>query len=352
MYPKIILNYNKLVSNTKLMVEKCHKENISVMAVTKGASGWESVLRAYEEGGVDFIADSRVENFCFDTKLRKVLLRLPQKCQYKEVIKYCDISLNSTLSTVVLLNEEAKSQNKKHGVILMFDLGDLREGIFYKDEYLNTVSEILSLDNIDLVGIGTNLTCYGGVIPTKETLDKLANIGKRIESNFNIELEIKSFGNSSSVYLLGDSSSYEYFNNLRIGEALLLGREAAYGEFIDGMHRDVFKLQCQLIEVYNKPSLPEGEIGMNAFGEKVEFEDKGNMLRGILAIGRQDVNLEDLVPADPNVKLIGSSSDHTIVELMSDHYQVGDIIDFNVTYGSLLSLTTSRYVSRGVEYGK
>ncbi len=352
MYPKIILNYDKLVENTKMLVERCHREGISVMAVTKGASCWQEVQNAYEEGGVDFIADSRIENFCFDTKLRKVLLRLPQQCQYKQVVERCDISLNSSLTTIKALNEEAIKQNKRHGIILMFDLGDLREGIFYTNEYLDVVSKILKLENIDLTGIGTNLTCYGAVIPTKETLDKLAKIGKDIENTFNIELEIKSFGNSSSVYLLGDSASYEYFNNLRLGEVLLLGREAAYGEFIEGMNYDVFKLQAQIIEVYRKPSLPEGKIGMNAFGKTVEFEDRGEMLRGILAIGKQDVNIEDLVVTDPNIELIGSSSDHTIIELKTDEYQIGDIVEFGITYGSLLSLTTSRYVSRGVENGK
>lgn len=352
MYPKIVVDYKKLVENTKIMADKCHDKGISVMAVTKSVCGWDVVRDAYIDGGVDYLADSRVENFMYDTTLEKVLLRLPQKSQYPEVVKYCDISLNSSLKTIQELDEECIKQGKTHKVILMFDIGDLREGIYYKESYEELVADILKLENIILEGIGTNLTCYGGVIPTKETLNKLEEIGRNIEDKFDVSLKIKSFGNSSSIYLLDKEEEFSYFNNLRLGEVLVLGRETAYGELVPNMHSNIFKLQAQLIEVYEKPSMPEGELGMNAFGEKVEFEDKGMMKRGILAIGRQDVNYEDLTIIDSNVDIVGSSSDHMIVDLTKTDYKVGDIVEFNLTYGSLLMLTTSKYVYRGVENGK
>ncbi len=352
MYPKIILNYQKLVHNTKTLTELCHSANITVMGVTKAMCAWEEAVEAYVEGGVDYLADSRIENLKVNSKVLKVLLRLPQLEQCREVVKYADISLNSSLITIEKLNSEAKSQNKVHKIIFMFDLGDLREGIYYSDDYLETIKKVYSLSNIELLGIGTNLTCYGGVIPTKETLQKLEKIGKNIETTLQIDLKLKSFGNSSSIYLLDNASEYNYFNNLRLGEALILGRETSYGEKIENTHEDVFKLQAQLVEVYNKPSLPEGELGMNAFGEKVTFEDKGMMKRGILAIGRQDVNVDDIIPVDKGITIIGSSSDHMIIDLTNTDYELGDIIEFNLTYGSILSLTTSKYISREVTYEK
>lgn len=72
-------------------------------------------------------------------------------------------------------DQEAAKQGKTHKVVLMIDLGDLREGIFFKDEdiIMSTVEEILKLKNIKLHGVGVNLTCYGAVIPKQDNLQRL-----------------------------------------------------------------------------------------------------------------------------------------------------------------------------------
>ena len=66
------------------------------------------------------------------------------------------------------------------------------------------------------------------------------------------------------------------------------------------------------------------------------------MIRGILAIGRQDVNPDGLTPLDPDVEIIGASSDHLIVNLTNcKKYKVGDTLRFIPDYGALLKLTES-----------
>jgi len=129
---------------------------------------------------------------------------------------------------------------------------------------------------------------------------------------------------------------------------VFFGRETSYQELITGMHEDVFKLDAQIIELKKKPSVPSGAIGLNAFGEKVVFEDKGDMLRAIVACGRQDVSLGKLTPIDPNIKILGLSSDHMILDVTgaSKGHKVGDIISFGISYGSLLALSTSEYVRK------
>ncbi len=354
MYPKLVLDYKKLVENTEVIVNKCKAHNVTVMGVGKSVCAWSAAIDAMVEGGIDYIADARIENLKKSQhhNVPKVLLRLPIKSQIEEVIKYSDISLNSSYETVNLLNEEALKQNKIHKIVMMFDIGDLREGIYYKDEYKSVVSNILELSNIEIVGIGTNLTCFGAVIPTKQTLDKLEKIGRDLESSFNLQFEIKSFGNSSSIYLLDSEEDFSYFNNLRPGEAIVLGKETAYGEHIKGTNLDAFRFDAQVIEVYDKPTLPEGEIGMNAFGEKVTYEDRGIVTRVILGFGMQDVNFSGLTPINKNVTILGASSDHTIVEVKENNYKIGDVISFDVDYGSLLMLSTSEYVCKEVENGR
>ncbi len=353
MYPKIVLNYEKLKHNTEKIARVCHQRNYSLMGVVKCISGWKEAVKAFEDGGVDYIADSRMKNLMeIETKLPKVLLRIPMLSEVSLVVKYSDISLNSSLKTIEEINNECITQNTTHKIIFMFDLGDLREGVFYKDNFVELFSKILTFNNIELIGIGTNLTCYGGVIPTETTLEKLNVINKIIKKVFNLDLEIISAGNSSMLYMMSNNQfDVSKFNNIRVGEGILFGRESAYGKLIKGMHHDVFTLHAQIIEVYNKPSLPEGKIGMNAFGEEVSFEDKGNMNRAIIGIGRQDIfDTHTLIPFDSNIEIIGSSSDHIILDIKNGNYKVGDILKFNLTYGGVLSLTTSKYVSKEVTY--
>ena len=349
MYPKIIIDKNKLIDNTIRMKHLTEANGISYLSlVVKVLAGYFPAVEAITSAGIECLADSRIENLKKFQSLpvKKALMRLPMPSQASMVVRYADWSLNSEINTVRKLNNAAKNQGKRHGIILMFDMGDLREGIFYQDDYLDIVDEILAMDHIDLIGIGTNLTCYGGVIPDHENLSNLVKIAHTIEHEFDIELPLISGGNSSTVHLFDTHQIPEGINHLRIGEALLLGRETSYGKALEGLHDDVFTLQAQLIELKEKPSYPIGKIGMNSFGEIPIIQDKGWMRRGILAIGKQDVQLDNLLPLDLGVELIGGSSDHLIVELPNDSYKVGDVLSFRPNYPGLLQLMTSSYVKK------
>lgn len=348
LYPEVIIDLGKFRTNVRHMLEMSHNLGLTMMAVSKVFCADSKLVKILIEENVDYIADSRIENLKqIKTTIPKVLLRLPMQGEVDDVVKFSDISLNSEISTIKLLNEKASENNKKHGVIIMIDLGDLREGIFNRDEVFSTVKEILKLDNIELKGIGVNLTCYGGVIPTTEIMDSLVTYKNEIEEEFDIRLEIISGGNSSSIGLIQTGQMPIKVNNLRLGESIVLGRETAYGGPIKGTHDDVFTLATTIIELKEKPSMPIGEIGMNAFGKKPSFVDKGLMKRAIIGIGRQDVNHEDLIPYD-SIEAIGSSSDHIILDVTKSYgaYEVGDIVLFKLTYGSILSLMTSKYVHK------
>ena len=78
----------------------------------------------------------------------------------------------------------------------MVDFGDLREGVLI-DDVVSIVREIVKVDNIKLIGLGTNVTCYGGVIPDIENLGRLIKIKLDIEKTFSISLPVISGGNSS-----------------------------------------------------------------------------------------------------------------------------------------------------------
>ncbi len=349
MYPRVTIDVKKYEENVRYMQGLCRDNGLTMMAVTKVFCAAQPLVDVLNELNVDFIADSRIENLeAMKTDQKKVLLRLPSIHEAERVIQHTDLSLNSEIKTVEALNEAAGRLGRCHGVILMIDIGDLREGVFYKENVLNTIREIKALKHIDLTGIGTNLTCFGGIVPTADTLKKLIDVIDMAKRMLKTEFEIVSGGNSSHIHLLLKGKEIPEVNNLRLGESLILGRETAYGKTIDNMHQDVITLEADLIEIKHKPSFPEGEIGMNAFGQVPKFDDYGLMKRGILAIGKQDVDYHEIIPYDTRIRLVGSSSDHIIVDLTNteNDYQVGDVLKFKLSYGSLLSVMTSKYVGK------
>ena len=350
MYPKIVVNREKIKHNTEVIVKSARKQGIDIYAVTKVYCGHPAIAQASLDGGAVGLADSRIENFIAmkDLKSEKILLRLPMISEAYRVVEFTDISLNSEIETIKALGFEALNQNKYHKIILMIDLGDLREGIL-PDDVDDMVSEILKIKGIILHGIGVNLTCYGGVIPDHVNLGQLNDIAERIENHFKIKLNVVSGGNSSSIYLL-DRGLPSRINNLRIGEAIVLGRETKDGHRIPDTFDDAFILETEIIECKEKDSMPKGVIGMDAFGNRPTYIDKGRMMRVIVAIGRQDVNPANLIPYDEKTAIIGASSDHMIIDVTKSEtvYKVGDILRFRMEYGALLPLCTSPYVHQEI----
>lgn len=358
MYPKLVIDLKKLESNLNAVGEMTKdRGKCSMMIVTKALCADEEMVKMVATNDyVDFVADSRTKNLAAIADIvreagkKTVLLRIPMHSEVAEVVKYVDLCFNSEISTIRRINEEAAKVGKVQDILLMIDLGDLREGIFFQNEDLifEAVEEILGMDNINLYGIGVNLTCYGAIIPKNENLSKLVEIGEKLEAKYNIKLEMVSGGNSSSIYLVDKGELPAGINNLRLGESFLLGNDTAYETKLPGTVSDALTLQAEIIELKEKPSLPIGEVGVDAFGEKPYYEDRGIMKRAIIGIGKQDTDLGSMTPLDPQVEIMGGSSDHIILDVThcDKEYKVGDIVEFELSYGALLKCATSAYVER------
>lgn len=346
MYPRVVIDPDKYRNNIRLMKDMLEAQGVELIPVTKGFCAHPALVKVIEEEGIRRVADSRIENFeaMGETGLKKLMLRLPMLSQIERLVKVTDLCLVSERVAVEAIDAEALKQDKDYDMVLMIDLGDLREGLL-EEQVDDFFKALRPLRRARLSGIGVNLTCFGGVIPEVQTLERLLKVREHIETSYGYSLELVSGGNSSSVYLAMQQKLPKGINMLRIGETLALGTETSYGELLEGFRTDVFTLEAELIEVRRKPSKPWGLIGMDAFGEVPNHEDLGPMVRGILAIGRQDVSYEKLTPRQ-DISLLGSSSDHLIVDLRGGDYKVGDILQFDVSYGSMLSLMTSPYVQK------
>lgn len=356
MYPALVLDRNIIKTNIKSIVDLCAKNNIGVSAVIKGCNGNLEFSKIAASEGCKHIASSRIPQLK-DVKDNKIdiptlLLRIPMISEISRMITCCDISLQSEIETIKYIEEKCKNHNIDHKVILMMDLGDLREGYIDKDEIIETALFIeQNLTHVKLHGIGTNIGCYGSVRATTKNLGRLSDIAGEIEDLIGRKLDIISGGATSSLALACKGEMPSKINNLRIGESILTSRELSefYGCSIETLSKLGFTLRAEIVEIKNKPTHPIGELYYDAFGNKPSFEDRGNKNRMIVAVGRQDFgDHEKLIPITKNVKIIGSSSDHLIVESISDThtFKIGDIIEFELLYPALLYLSESPYVTK------
>ena len=354
MYPLLTADCAKLKHNIDRLVSACHGAGVAAAIVTKALLAHPAFAALIEESDADMIADSRVQNLeKLAGKKPRLLLRPVQKSEIDRAVACADYSLESELSSIALLEDAAARMGKRHGVCLMIDLGDLREGIWFENRTLimDTARAAASAKHLFLAGIGTNLTCFGGVLPDEKNLGTLCEIASELETALGRKLPIVSGGNSSSVGLLLSGALPKGITHLRLGESVLLGNDTAALCTLPGLYADAFTLTAELIEVQDKQSVPFGTAGVNAFGEAVAFSGSPvPMRRGILALGRQDVDEKGLVPRDPRVKVLGASSDHLIVDLSeAEEYAVGDTLSFTPAYGALLRAATSPYVEKRFE---
>lgn len=348
-YPKLTIDLKKIEENTREMVRRCRARGITVAGVTKMVCGNEIIADALVGAGVEILADARIENLkrISDLKVPKMLIRIPMASQAEKIVKYSDISLVSEVSTIKALGNQAVIQEKVYSIVLMVDLGDLREGIFYMDEIFDAVEKIKEIAGIRLLGIGSNLTCYGGILPTEENLRRLIEIRSTLEDKFALTLEIISGGNSGALSLFEDDSLPEEVNQLRLGASLLLGI-GLDDKPVKGLNVDTFKLEAEIVEIKFKPSVPIGEVGLDAFGKVPVFIDRGIRRRAICALGKQDILPDYLTPIDEDIIVLGASSDHLILDITdsSKEYCVNGRVEFNLSYGGCLSAMASGYINK------
>lgn len=346
--PYIEIDLAKIRHNAKTLVQTFKEKNIEVMGVTKVLSGAPVIAKALTSVGIKYVADSRIENIktMIDAGVTAefVLIRTPFKSKLDQVIKYADISFNTELSIIKELSKIAVSLNKVHQIILMIEMGDLREGILETNIEEN-VKSILQLKGIKIKGIGTNLSCYGGVKPTAEKMKKLSDIAKSLEYRFRIKLDLISGGNSANFEWFFKNEDLYSINSIRLGEAIFLGNETLHSTPINGLYQNVVTLVAEVIESNRKMSIPDGELGQNAFGEIPTFTDNGEISRVIMGIGRQEVDVDGLTPIQ-DIEIIGSSSDHMIIDVADLNIKVGDTIRFNMNYSALLSLMGSPFIKK------
>lgn len=353
-YPRLVINLSHIEHNAREVVNLCHKFGVEVVGVTKLFLANFSIAMALKKAGVDKFGDSRLKNI-ISLKENGIpgpyqLLRIPMISELPLAIKYVDEFLVSMPETVYEIDKISYEMQKNVEIIYMVDVGDLREGVWFEKAVDEIRTVIKNLKYSRITGIGTNVGCYGGVIPTVENTKILLDIKEELEKDLNYPLKI-SGGSTVTLKLIEDGKLPKNVTQFRIGEAIILGTDATGDRDIPYLHQDTVILEAEVVELDYKPSIPYGEIGKDAFGRIPNFEDKGLRKRMILAVGEQDVKPDGLRPLEKGLSVLHASSDHLIVDITEAEengikFKVGDIVKFRMSYGCALRAFTSPYVEK------
>ena len=346
--PRLEIDLRKIHHNARTLVERLGKRSISVTGITKATLGSAEIAATLLEAGVKRLGDSRIENIesmrSALSAAEMTLIRSPMLSQAKRVVMSADVSCNTEIEVIKKLSLEAQKAGRTHGVILMVELGDLREGIMPED-VTDTVRETLSLPNIDFKGIGTNLACRSGVSPDSRNMTMLSELANSIEATLGLSIDIVSGGNSANLEWALSGAEIGRINDLRLGEAILLGCETLHRQPIDGLHTDAITLCAEVIEAKVKPSKPSGIIAQTAFGEAPPVTDRGLVTQSILAVGQQDIDPSGL-QAPTGINVLGASSDHLILESEELKLSVGTEVTFQLNYSALVRAMTSPFIGK------
>jgi len=346
-YPLLEIDLDKLKANLAALIERCQSLSVEVTGVVKGFSALPEAAGVYTECGVRSLASSRLSQLRAlrgaGVACERVLIRIPMLSELPEVAEVADMSLQSELETLRALNAVCAKRGTRHRVILMADLGDLREGFWSREELVDAALEVeYKLDHLELAGVGTNLGCYGSVAATPEKLRELVSAAEAVERAIGRELQYISGGASTSVHMVLDGTLPARVNRNYKGDENIITNGSMIA-VADGQCMLIVE-QGKVVECKPKPSYPVGELTVDAFGKTREYTDRGIRRRALCAAGRVDYGDPfDLTPRLAGVEVLGASSDHTIldVEDAAVPVRLGDVLDFGVSYGSLVYLTNT-----------
>lgn len=355
----LTLDRDVISHNFQQLKEMFKARNISWSVVTKLLCGHRAYLELLLDLGIEECCDSRISNLKLikeiNPKVQTIYIKPPAKLSIPDIVKYADVSFNTEFVTLKWLSDEAVRQDKKHKALIMIELGDLREGIM-GDHLIDFYEKIFDLPNIEVVGIGSNLNCLYGVMPSSDKLVQLSLYKRLIEATFNHFIPWVSGGTSVVIPLILSHQLPSGINHFRIGETLFYGNNITTGEILPGFETNSFKLFSEIIEITKKPMVPTGELELNPSGEQyiLNEENRGKeSYRAIIDIGKLDTLPEFLHPSDNQISISGASSDMIVLELGKNerNYKVGDLIEFTLDYMGVLGLMNSDYIGKKITSG-
>lgn len=341
--PRVEVDLGKIRHNTKTLVRRLKVHGIDVAGVTKAVCGHPEIAQAMLDGGATGLADSRIANI---RRMRRAgitcaitLIRSPLLSQIDDVVQYCDASYNSESEVIAALGDVAEKSGTAHNILLMVEMGDMREGIL-PGNVASMAQHCVKTKGIVLSGLATNFACFGGQRPDAEKMAAFSTIAEAIENQYGPFSGVVSGGNSASLPWAVTAIKSGRIDDLRIGEAILLGVDPLNGEQIGGLFTDAFSLVAEVIETKVKSETIVAAIGTPPSPSIRLVTDNDCCSRSILALGHQDTDVLGLT-MPPGTTYLGATSDHMVVQRPKPEIAVGSELSFQMNYSALMRIMAS-----------
>lgn len=351
--PRVEIDLDKIEDNTRCLVRRLSARGISVTGVTKAVCGHPDVAQAMLDGGVVGLADARVSNVirmhAAGITCPVSMIRAPMPSEMEDVVRCCDTSYNTEMDTILKLGAVAKKQDCLHGVVLMIEMGDMREGIS-PENLVECAARVIKTPGVALGGIAANFACLGDVAPESADMAMLSRLAEQVEEACGGVVELVSGGGSANLPCSLGKVSGCRVNNLRLGEAILLGTDPMTGCPLTGLHTDAFAFFAEVIETSRKP----GAVPIRSSAAELRFvklvRNDDLRIRTILAVGQQDTDASGLM-FPFGFTFIGATSDHTVVDTAKTAMPIGSEMKMSMNYSALMRAMSAPDVAK-VVFGK
>jgi len=359
---ELIIKTEKIKENIKILSDFFESHDKHWSLVTKVFSGDKEFLNQILTDDViekiNSVGDSRLTSLKnlkeVNPDMRTIYIKPPAKVYADEVVKYADISLNSSFSTIQALNQAAKKADKLHKIIIMIEMGELREGV-NRDDIMTFYEKVFNLSNILVIGIGSNLGCMYGIEPSYDKLLQLSLYKELISAKFEKDLPLVSGGSSITLPLIDKGIVPPEINHFRVGEAAFFGVSPLNNRKFENLHTDTFEFAANIIELEEKKIVPDGIISDASIGHAAEFEEidpSSTSFKAILDFGLLDVDQDNIQSINQNIDFVGITSDMLVVDLGKNrsngkvNYRIGDKVRFKPNYMAVARLLNSKFIDK------
>jgi predicted amino acid racemase len=340
---QLLINLSKLKHNIRWVQNLCVENRVQLVGVVKGCNALSPIIEAFEEMGVQRLGMSRMEDAAKTFHLlaqRPYFISIPSLQQVEGIVESFQVSLHSELKTIEALAEVARRRRRSHGILVMVDSGDLREGVLPRDVN-DLVRCILNREDryVKFLGLGANLGCRCIPSPTEEDIDYFGEIAAFVKRSMNVSMDIVSIGGSVVIPWMENQSLPNEINQVRIGESILLGNIPPGAQRHDPLSNEVFILRAAVVEVKEKP--------FKTLDKRSPFSNRKNhdggsvgRIQALLDVGFLDTDPLGLTPRDHPLKLIAATSDYTLADATAcdPRLQPGEVIDFSMNYQALVRM--------------
>lgn len=352
-HPSLSINLRIIEDNSRMLVRLCCDKGVIPVGISNLVEGSESIARAMILGGIQTIGDTQLQNLMklADLPLRRMLLRQVLLSEVDNVVKHTDVSLHTDRVVLEALSQAAVMSGKHHEVVIMHDLNYLSAAGLDDAETENLAELVLTLPGLTLIGIASHLACYGEVEAATGNDNLLGEPRQQADWVSCRNVENLSGAGVAGVVLMVPRNGAPRLTQLRLGSSLIMGIGLNAASIPD-MPQSAMSLQAEIIEIKEKSSVYVYSIHADRFDDELQFNDRGTRLRALCAIGKQEVDISQLTPADDGIMIIGATDNVLILDITdADHrYQVGEPLSFHLSYHAVLQCMTSGSVSKHYRY--